>query len=76
MVIAMAIAAADRPTAMTTPNAASHLAPPPKTSTSMKGADKSRAIAVTDNAIEAIRTEKIWASFVGEDIIRSRSARA
>ncbi len=75
-VIAIATAAADRPMAMTTPKADNHLIPPPNTRTSTNGVDSSSAIAVTDNAIAAMRTENILASRTGDDMIRSRSARA
>ena len=76
MVMAIANAAADRPTAVTTPKAENHLAPPPSTSTSTKGVDSNSAIAVTVSAIAAMRTEKTLGSLAGEDMIRSRSARA
>ena len=76
MVMAIAKAAADRPTAMTTPKAANHLAPPPITSTSTNGVDNNSAMRVTVSAIEAMRMEKTLASRVGDDMIRSRSARA
>ena len=75
-VIAIAIAAADSPTAITTPKAESHRMPPPTTRTSTKGVDSSNAIPVTDSAIAAIRTENTLARFAGDDMIRSRSARA
>ena len=75
-VIAIATAAADRPMAMTTPNAENHRTPPPITRTSTKGVDSNSAIPVTDSAIAAIRTENMLASFAGDDMIRSRSARA
>jgi hypothetical protein len=75
-VIAIATAAADRPMAMTTPKAENHRMPPPIISTSTKGLDNSSAIAVTDSAIAAIRTEKMLLSLTGDDMIRSRSARA
>ncbi|MGY3404516.1 hypothetical protein ACVWZV_000629 [Bradyrhizobium sp. GM5.1] len=76
MVTAIAIAAADRPIATTTPNAASQRAPPPNTSTSMKGVENSSAITVMASAIAAMRTENRLASVAGEDMMRSRSARA
>ena len=38
--------------------------------------DNSSAIAVTESAIAAIRTEKMLVSLTGDDMIRSRSARA
>ena len=75
-VIAIATAAADRPMAMTTPKAESHRVPPPITRTSTKGVDSSSAIPVTESAIAAIRTENTLARFAGDDMIRSRSARA
>ena len=75
-VIAIATAAADRPMPMTTPNADSHRTPPPITRTSTKGVDSTSAIAVTVSAIAAIRTENTLASVTGDDMIRSRSARA
>ena len=73
---AIATAAADRPIAMTTPNAENHRMPPPMTSTSTKGVENNSAMPVTDSAIAAIRTENMLASFTGDDMIRSRSARA
>ncbi len=76
MVTAIAIAAADRPIATTTPKAASHRAPPPITSTSMNGVENNSAIAVTVSAIAAMRTENRFASVAGDDMMRSRSARA
>ena len=42
----------------------------------MKGVENSSAMPVTDSAIAAIRTENMFVSFTGEDMIRSRSARA
>ena len=75
-VIAIATAAAERPMATTTPNAESHRMPPPITSTSTKGVDNSSAIPITDSAIAAIRTENTLARFAGDDMMRSRSARA
>jgi hypothetical protein len=75
-VIAIATAAADKPLAMTTPKAESHLMPPPMTSTSIKGVDSNKAMPVTDSAIAAIRTENTLVSCTGDDMIRSRSARA
>ena len=74
--MAIATAAADRPMAMTTPNAESQRMPPPMTSTSTNGVDSSSAMPVTDSAIAAIRTEKMLVSVTGDDMIRSRSARA
>ena len=76
IVTAIATAAADRPIATTTPYAANHLMPPPITRTSTKGVDSNSAIAITDSAIAAMRTENTLASRTGEDMIRSRSARA
>ena len=76
MVTAIATAAALRPMAMTTPKAANHLIPPPITSTSTNGVDNNSAIAVTVTAIAAIRTENTLASATGDDMIKSRSARA
>ncbi len=61
---------------MTTPNPASQRGPPPIASTSIKGVDSSSAMPVTESAIAAIRTEKMVVNFTGEDMIRSRSARA
>ena len=75
-VTAIAIAAAERPIAMTTPKAASQRAPPLMTSTSTKGVENSSAIEVTESAIAAIRTEKMLLSRTGDDMIKSRSARA
>jgi hypothetical protein len=75
-VIAIATAAAERPIGMTTPKAANQRGPPPITRTSTNGVDNNSAMAVTWSAIAAIRTEKIFANFTGEDMIRSRSARA
>ena len=74
--IAIATAAADSPMAITTPNADSHRAPPPITSTSTNGVDSNSAIAVTDNAIATMRTANMLVSRTGDDMIRSRSARA
>ena len=76
MVTAMAIAAAVSPMATTTPNAASHRQPPPITRTSTNGVDSTSAIAMTDSAIAAMRTENTLASATGDDMMRSRSARA
>ena len=73
---AIATAAAESPMATTTPNAESHRQPPPITSTSMNGVENSSAIAVTASAIAAIRIENTLASLTGDDMIRSRSARA
>ena len=75
-VIAIATAAAVRPMAMTTPNAESHRRPPPNARTSTKGVDSNSAIPVTDSAIATIRTENTLARFAGDDMMRSRSARA
>ena len=72
----MAIAAADSPMAITTPKAASQRAPPRNTSTSTNGVENNSAIEVTESAIAAMRTEKMLVSRTGEDMIRSRSARA
>ena len=76
MVIAMANAAADSPIAATTPKAASHRGPPLKASTSTKGVDNNSAMPVTEIAIETMRMEKMLGSVAGDDMIRSRSARA
>ena len=75
-VIAIAAAEADSPMAITTPNAASQRAPPPITSTSTNGVDNNSAMKVTVSTMEAMRMEKTLASRVGDDMIRSRSARA
>ncbi len=61
---------------MTTPNAESQRRPPPKARTSTKGVDSNSAIPVTDSAIATIRTENTLARFAGDDMMRSRSARA
>ncbi len=42
----------------------------------MKGVDNNSAMPVTDSAIAAIRTENTLVSRAGDDMIRSRSARA
>jgi hypothetical protein len=76
MVIAMAKAAADSPIAATTPKAANHLTPPLKASTSTNGVDSSSAMPVTEIAIETMRMEKMLGSVAGDDMMRSRSARA
>ena len=76
VVIAIASAAAVMPTAMTTPNAANQRTPPSSTSTSTKGVDSTSAMPLTVSAIAAMRIEKTLASFVGDDMMRSRSARA
>ena len=75
MATAIASAAADMPTATTTPKAANHLTPPPSTSTLTNGVANNSAMPVTMSAIAAMRIEKMLASFAGEDMIRSRSAR-
>jgi hypothetical protein len=76
IVIPSAKAAADKPSAATTPNAETHRAPPKKASTSMKGVANRSAMPVTVSAIAAMRIEKMLASLAGEDMMRSRSARA
>ena len=76
IVMATAMAAADRPIVITTPYAANQREPPPITRTSTNGVDSNSAIAVTDRAIAAIRTENTLFSATGDDMIRSRSARA
>ncbi len=50
--------------------------PPPITRTSTKGVDSNSAIPITDSPIAAIRTENTLARFAGDDMMRSRSARA
>ena len=42
----------------------------------MNGVENNSAMAVTDSAIAARRTENTSANRTGEDMIRSRSARA
>ena len=61
---------------MTTPKAANQRAPPSSTSTSTKGVDSTSAMPLTVSAIAAMRIENTLASFAGEDMMRSRSARA